>query len=111
MELKDLKVGDLVIMHTEYVDGIVPVQRITNTLIIVKDTKFRKHSGYQIGEGIYHRKHISIPTEDDIKRIKKETLKRKMEDTIYHFSERARREQVAFEDLQNVYDAIVSLKK
>jgi hypothetical protein len=64
-----------------------------------------------VSEDMLCHESISIPTEDDIKRIKKETLKRKMEDTIYHFAERARREQVSFEKLEKVYDVIVSLKK
>ena len=109
MELKDLKVGDLVVVYDTYIEKLAPVQRITNTLIIVHDTKFRKKSGRQLGEDMMYRESISIPTEDDIKRIKKETLKREMEDTIYHFAERARREQVSFENLQKAYDVIVSL--
>ena len=109
MELKDLKVGDLVVVYDTYTEKLAPVQRITNTLIIVQDNKFRKKSGCMVGEGVVFFKHISVPTENDIKMIKKDTLKRKMEDTIYHFAERARREQVSFENLQKVYDAIVSL--
>jgi len=111
MELKDLKVGDLVVLNDTYIEKLAPIQRITNTLIIAHNTKFRKSTGVQVGERMLYHESISIPSEDDIKRIKKEMDKRKMTDTIYIFAERARREQVSFENLEKVYDVIVSLKK
>ena len=111
MELKDLKVGDLVVVYDTYTEKLASVQRITNTLIIAHNTKFRKSTGVQVGEGMWHSKNIYIPTGNDIERIKKEMTKRKMTDTIYNFAGRARQEQVSFEDLEKVYDVIVSLIK
>lgn len=111
MELKDLKVGDLVVVNSEYGEKLYPVQRITNTLIIVQDTKFRKHTGSQVGEVMWYRESIYIPTENDIKRIKKEMTKRKMTDAICSFSARAKQEYIPFEDLEKVYDLVVSLER
>ena len=108
-DLKDLKVGDLVVLDSPYIRELKPIQRVTNTQIIVDGTKFRK-SGSQIGSDIWHPTSISIATEEDIKQIKKEKLKREMKNTIIGFSEFVKSDKVPFEDMERVYYTIVQLK-
>jgi hypothetical protein len=51
--LQSLKVGDRVCISSTYSKRILPVSRITDTQIIVGNSKFRKSTGWLVGAGIW----------------------------------------------------------
>lgn len=77
-ELKDLVVGDKVIVYDKYdneKNGVV--KRVTKTLVVVNDIRYRKSDGFQYGiYGLYSCR-IKIPKdEEQIKAIELEYRKR-----------------------------------
>lgn len=77
-ELKDLVAGDKVIVYEKYGDRkIATVERITKTLVVVNNIKYRKSNGFQSGVyGLFSGK-IEIPKdEEQIKVIELEYRKR-----------------------------------
>ena len=77
-ELKDLVVGDKVIVYDKYdnkKNGVV--KRLTKTLVVVNNIKYRKTNGFQSGVyGLFSGK-IEIPKdEEQIKVIELEYRKR-----------------------------------
>ena len=77
-ELKDLQVGDNVIVTSTFCRRISKIDKVTKTLIIVDNTRFRKDSGWQCGNDRWNSKTISVPTEKEISEIKEETLRKEL---------------------------------
>lgn len=78
-ELKDLAVGDKVIVYDRYDNRrIAIVERITKTLVVVNNIKYRKSNGLEYGVSSYIlSRRIEIPKdEEQIKRIKLEYRKK-----------------------------------
>ena len=77
-ELKDLVVGDKVIVYDKYDNRrLAIVKRITKTLVVVNNAKYRKSNGLQTGiYGLFSGR-IEIPKdEEQIKAIELEYRKR-----------------------------------
>lgn len=77
-ELKDLVVGDYVIVYDKYDNRrIAIVERITKTLVVVNNIKYRKSNGFEYGVSSYIlSRRIKIPKdEEQIKAIKLEYRK------------------------------------
>jgi hypothetical protein len=76
----NVKVGDKVIVHSQYNEYISKITHITKTGRIRTDgtgaTYFDKN-GNQIGGDIWHRVYITIPTEEDYKRLNKLSIVKK----------------------------------
>lgn len=78
MEFKDLVVGDKVVVYDKYDNKkIGVVKRVTKTLVVVNNVKYRKSNGFEYGVSSYiiSRK-IEIPKdEEQIKAIELEYRK------------------------------------
>lgn len=77
-ELKDLVVGDDVLVIGMHHRCIAKVDKVTKTQIVVNGVRFRRDSGWQCGSDRWNTKSISVPTEKEISEIKKETLRKKL---------------------------------
>lgn len=77
-ELKDLVAGDKVVVYDKYDNRrIAIVERITKTLVVVNNIKYRKSDGFASGESYIFSRRIEIPKdEEQIKAIKLEYRKR-----------------------------------
>lgn len=77
-KLKDLQVGDDVIVTGMFCKRISKIEKVTKTQIIVGNTRFRKDSGWQCGSDRWNNETISVPTEKQIVEIKEENLRKKL---------------------------------
>ena len=77
-ELKDLVAGDKVFVYDECNNRrIAIVERITKTLVVVNNIKYRKSDGFASGESYIFSRRIEIPKdEEQIKAIELEYRKR-----------------------------------
>lgn len=78
-ELKDLVVGDKVVVYDKYDNKkIGVVKRVTKTLVVVNNIKYRKSNGFEYGVSSYIlSRRIEIPKdEEQIKEIELEYRKR-----------------------------------
>nr|DAH67319.1 MAG TPA: hypothetical protein [Caudoviricetes sp.] len=87
-ELKDLKVGDKVIIYSEYGNrDISIIERITKTLVVVKGNKYRKSDGFRYGTILYTSERIEAPKdEEQKKRIELEYRKKIIIHRIRNFN-------------------------
>ena len=101
-ELKDLKVGDKVIVGGTFIyNRISQVEKVTKKHIIVEGSKYSKAFGWVVGCSSYTSNHIRPATEEDIKRVEEETEKRKIVKylTKIHFEELSYEALVAIRDI------------
>ena len=77
-ELKDLVVGDDVLVTSRYYRRIAKVDKVTKTQIIANNNRFRRDSGWQYGSESWDMKRISVPTEKEISDIKEENFRKKL---------------------------------
>ncbi len=77
-KIKELQVGDLVIVYDKYDNRRIDiVERITKTLVVVNNIKYRKSDGFVPRESYIFSRRIEIPKdEEQIKEIKLEYRKR-----------------------------------
>lgn len=87
-ELKDLVAGDEVVAYDKYDNRkIAIVERITKTLVVVDNIKYRKSDGYAYGESYIFSRRIKIPKdEEQIKAINLEYRKRIIIHRIYNLN-------------------------
>ena len=72
-EFKDLVVGDEVVAYDKYNNSrIAIVERVTKTLVVVNNIKYRKSNGFECGESYIFSRRIK----EQIKAIKLEYRKR-----------------------------------
>ena len=103
-ELKDLVVGDDVLITSRYYRRIAKVDKVTKTQIVVDNARFRRDSGWQRVSDIWDRKRISVPTEKEITEIKEETLRKKL---IFAISS-SDFKHLSITELEQVYNIIKS---
>lgn len=66
MEFKDLVVGDKVVVYGKYDNKkIGVVKRVTKTLVVVNNVKYRKSNGLQTGVYGLFSGRIEIPKDDE----------------------------------------------
>lgn len=87
-KLKDLVVGDKVVTYDKYDNRrIAIVERITKTLVVVNNIKYRKSNGFASGESYIFSRRIEIPKdEEQIKAIELEYRKRIIIHRIQNFN-------------------------
>lgn len=87
-ELKDLVAGDKVVVYDKYNNRrIAIVERITKTLVVVNNIKYRKSGGFAYGESYIYSRRIEIPKdEEQIKAIELEYRKRIIIHRIYNLN-------------------------
>lgn len=106
-ELKDLVVGDDVLVTGMYHRRIAKVGKVTKTQIVVDNVRFRRDSGWQCGSDRWDRKSISVPTEKEISDIKKEDFRKKLIYAISSFDFK----RLSTDELKQVYNIVKGKEK
>lgn len=101
-ELKDLVVGDNVLVTSRYYRCIAKVDKVTKTQIIANNARFRRDSGWQYGGDSWNRKSISVPTEKEISDIKEENLHNALVYAISSFDFN----RLSTDELKQVYNIV-----
>lgn len=101
-ELKDLVVGDDVIVKSMNHRRIAKVDKVTKTQIVVDNARFRRDSGWQCGSDRWDMKSISIPTEKEISDIKEENLRKTLIYAISSFDFK----RLSTNELKQVYNIV-----
>lgn len=101
-ELKDLVVGDDVLVTSMYHRRIAKIDKVTKTQIVVDNVRFRRDSGWQCGGDIWDRKSISVPTEKEISDVKEENFRKKLIYAISSFDFK----RLSTDELKQVYNIL-----
>ena len=101
-ELKDLVVGDDVLVTGMYYRRIAKVDKVTKTQIIVNNARFRRDSGCQFGSDRWNVRRISVPTEKEISDIKEENFRKELLYTISSFDFK----RLSTDELKQVYNIV-----
>ena len=106
-ELKDLVVGDDVLVTGMYYRRIAKVDKVTKTQIIIDNARFRRDSGWQCGSDRWNVRQISVPTEKEISDIKKEDFRKKLIYAISSFDFK----RLSTDELKQVYNIVKGKEK
>lgn len=106
-ELKDLVVGDEVLVTGTFHRRIAKVDKVTKTQIIIDNARFRRDSGCQCGGDSWNRKSISVPTENEISDIKEEILR----ETIIYAISSFDFKRLSTDELKQVYNIVKGKEK
>lgn len=106
-ELKDLVVGDDVLVTSMYHRRIAKIDKVTKTQIVVDNARFRRDSGWQCGSERWDMKSISIPTEKEISDIKEENLRKTLIYAISSFDFK----RLSTDELKQVYNIVKGKEK
>lgn len=101
-ELKDLQVGDVVLVTGMSYRRIAKIDKITKTQIIVDNARFNKDSGWKCGSDRWNVRKISVPTEKEISDVKEECFRKKILYTISSFDFR----RLSTDELKQVYNIV-----
>lgn len=101
-ELKDLVVGDDVLVTSMCHRRIAKIDKVTKTQIVVDNVRFRRDSGWQCGSDIWDRKSISVPTEKEISDVKEENFRKKLIYAISSFDFK----RLSTDELKQVYNIL-----
>ena len=101
-ELKDLVVGDDVLITSRYYRRIAKVDKVTKTQIIANNARFRRDSGWQCGSDRWNVRRISVPTEKEISDIKEENLRNNLVYAISSFDFK----RLSTDELKQVYNIV-----
>lgn len=101
-ELKDLVVGDDVLVSGMHHRCIAKVDKVTKTQIVVNGVRFRRDSGWQCGSDRWHTKSISVPTEKEISDIKEENFRKKLIYAISSFDFK----RLSTDELKQLYNIV-----
>ena len=106
-ELKDLVVGDEVLVTGTFNRRIAKVDKVTKTKIVIDNARFRRDSGCQCGGDRWNRKSISVPTEKEISDVKEENIRKILINTISSFNF----ERLSTDELKQVYNIVKGKEK
>lgn len=101
-ELKDLIVGDDVIVVSSFCRRIAKIDKVTKTQIIIGNARFRRDSGWQCGSDRWNVRRIYVPTEKEISDIKEENLRKTLIYAISSFDF----ERLSTNELKQVYKIV-----
>ena len=101
-EIKDLVVGDDVLVTGMYYRRIAKVDKVTKTQIIANNARFRRDSGWQCGRDRWKVKRISVLKEKEISDVKEENLRKILIHTISSFDF----ERLSTDELKQVYNIL-----
>ena len=105
-ELKDLQVGDSVLVTGMSYRRIAKIDKVLKTQIVVDNARFRKDSGWQCGRDRWNLRKISIPTEKQIAEIKEENLRKTLIYAISSFDFK----RLSIDELKQVYNIVKDKK-
>ena len=106
-ELKDLVVGDEVLVTGTLHRRIAKVDKVTKTQIVIDNDRFRRDSGWQFGSDRWNVRRISVPTEKEISDVKEENLRKILINTISSFNF----ERLSTDELKQVYNIVKGKEK
>mgnify|MGYP000182229670 CR=1 FL=1 len=106
-ELKDLVVGDEVLVTGTFNRRIAKVDKVTKTKIVIDNARFRRDSGWQCGSDRWNVRRISVPTEKEISDVKEENLRKILINTISSFDF----ERLSTNELKQVYNIVKGKEK
>lgn len=106
-EIKDLQVGDSVLVTGMSYRRIAKIDKVTKTQIVVDDARFNKNSGCQCGSNIWNCRKIYVPTEKQIAEIKEENFRKKLVYAISSFNF----ERLSTDELKQVYNIVKGKEK
>ena len=106
-ELKDLVVGDEVLVTCTFNRRIAKVDKVTKTKIVIDNARFRRDSGCQCGGDRWNRKSISVPTEKEISDFKEENFRKELLYAISSFNF----ERLSTDELKQVYNIVKGKEK
>ena len=106
-ELKDLVVGDDVLVTGMYYRRIAKVDKVTKTQIIANNARFRRDSGWQCGSDRWNVRRISVPTEKEISDVKEENLRKILINTISSFDFK----RLSVDELKQLYNIVKGKEK
>lgn len=101
-EIKDLVVGDDVLITSMYYRRIAKVDKVTKTQIIANNARFRRDSGWQCGGDRWNVRQISVPTEKEISDVKEENLRKTLIYSISSFDFK----RLSTDELKQVYNIV-----
>ena len=101
-ELKDLVVGDDVLVTVMSYRHIAKVDKVTKTQIIVNNARFRRDSGWQCGSDRWNVRRISVPTLKEISDFKEENFRKELLYVISSFDF----ERLSTDKLKQVYNIV-----
>lgn len=101
-ELKDLVVGDDVLVKGMNHRRIAKVDKVTKTQIVVDNVRFRRDSGWQCGGDRWNVRIIFVPTEKEISDIKEENLRNTLIYAISTFDFK----RLSTDELKQVYKIV-----
>lgn len=101
-ELKDLVVGDDVLVTSMCHRRIAKIDKVTKTQIVVDNARFRRDSGWQCGGDRWNIKRISVPTEKKISEVKEENLRKTLFYAIRSFDFK----RLSTDELKQVYNIV-----
>lgn len=105
-ELKDLVVGDYVLVTGRSYRRIAKIDKVTKTQIIANYARFRRDSGWQCGSDNWDMKSISVPTEKEISDVKEENLRKVLIYSISSFDFK----RLSTDELKQVYNIVKDKK-
>ena len=103
-ELKDLIVGDDVLVVGRSCRRIAKIDKVTKTQIVVNNARFRRDSGWQCGGDRWNVRKISVPTEKEISDVKEENLRKTLIYAISSFDFK----RLSTDELNQVYNIVKS---
>ena len=106
-ELKDLVVGDEVLVTGTFNRRIAKVDKVTKTQIVIDNARFRRDSGWQCGSDRWNVRRISVPTEKEISDVKEENIRKILINTISSFNF----ERLSTDELKQVYNIVKGKEK
>lgn len=106
-ELKDLVVGDEVLVTGMSYKRIAKIDKVTKTQIVVANARYKKDSGWQCGRDRWNLRKISVPTEKEISDIKKEYFRKKLIYAISSFDFK----RLSTDELKQVYNIVKGKEK
>ena len=101
-ELKDLVVGDAVLVVGVSCRRIAKIDKVTKTQIVVDNVRYRRNSGWQCGGDRWNVKSISVPTEKEISDVKEENLRKTLVYAISSFDFK----RLSTDELKQVYNIV-----
>ena len=106
-ELKDLVVGDDVLVTVMSYRHIAKVDKVTKTQIIVNNARFRRDSGCQFGSDRWNVRRISVPTLKEISDFKEENSHKELLYAISSFDF----ERLSTDELKQLYNIVKGKEK
>ena len=103
-ELKDLQVGDEVIVRRRFSKKVATVEKVTATQILVKGVRYYKKNGREVGGDTWTSRYISIPKEGEIAKVREDTIRKEIE----YFFNGTGIDSLSFNKVQQIYNIIKS---